>query len=99
MLRWKIDFSEPAQQSFKKLDRITQKRIQKFLNERLISHSDPRGLGKALTEGLKSFWGYRVGDYRIVCDIQDRQLIVLVVEVAHRKGVYDLYQKKIHLEN
>lgn len=50
---------------------------------------DPRHLGKPLSGNLREFWRYRVGDYRLICKIQDDHLLILVVRIAHRSQVYD----------
>lgn len=71
----------------KKLDRQVAKRITSKLRE-ISRLEDPRSMGKALVGNLAGLWRYRVGDYRIVCDIEDDVLLVLVVDIAHRKEVY-----------
>ena len=60
-----------------------------FLDERIRDGEDPRHFGKALRGDLGEFWRYRVGDYRILCRIDDGELVVLVVKVGHRRDVYD----------
>ena len=56
--------------------------------EEIANLDDPRSRGKALTGNLAGLWRYRVGDYRVVCDIEDGVLVILVVDVAHRREVY-----------
>lgn len=68
-------------------DRPTQQRIKSFLEERIQGCEDPRYLGKAL-RGDQHLWRYRVGDYRILCSIQDNRVTVLVVDPGHRRDVY-----------
>ncbi|CDZ31541.1 Hypothetical protein NGAL_HAMBI1145_03030 [Neorhizobium galegae bv. officinalis] len=64
-------------------------RIISFLEERLATHENPREMGDALKgHALGGYWRYRVGDYRIICDIQDQRLVVLVIEIGHRREVY-----------
>ena len=64
-------------------------RIISFLEERLATHENPRELGDALKgHALGGYWRYRVGDYRVICDIQDRRLVVLVIDIGHRSKVY-----------
>ena len=70
-----------------KLDRPTRDRIQDYMDD-VARLRNPRSRGKALTANLAGLWRYRVGDYRIVCDIEDGELVVLVVDVAHRSRVY-----------
>jgi mRNA interferase RelE/StbE len=72
-----------------KLDKNEAKRITTFLRQRLATLDDPRSTGKALTgPQLDAYWRYRVGDYRIICDIQDDVLCILVIEVGNRRDVY-----------
>ncbi len=71
----------------KKLDRHVAKRIIAKLRE-ISQLEDPRSTGKALVGNLAGLWRYRVGDYQIVCDIEDEVLLILVVDVAHRSKVY-----------
>lgn len=85
---WTIDYTAGAKQQLKKLDKQTAKRIRDYMSDRIAKLGDPRNSGKALTGNLGTLWRYRVGDYRVICDIADEQLIVLVVRVGHRKEVY-----------
>lgn len=71
----------------KKLDKQVAKRITAKLRE-ISQLDDPRSMGKGLTGNLAGLWRYRVGDYRIICDIEDGVLLILVVDVAHRREVY-----------
>lgn len=71
----------------RKLDRPTAGRVLDELEE-IAKLDDPRSRGKALTGNLAGLWRYRVGDYRVVCDIEDGVLVILVVDVAHRREVY-----------
>jgi mRNA interferase RelE/StbE len=65
------------------------KRLLEFMDERVVPKSNPRSIGHALTGPMKgAYWRYRVGDYRIICEIQDDVLCVLVIEIGHRKEVY-----------
>ena len=75
-----IKFSETAVKQLKKIDKNTSKRIAKTNN--------PRNIGKALTGPLGNFWRYRVSDYRIICNIQDNNFVILVLKVANRNEVY-----------
>lgn len=85
---WTIDYTETAQKQLRKFDKQIARRILDFLDERVAPTQDPRAMGKALTGPLGSFWRYRVGEYRIVCDIQDGRLRVLVVQIGNRREVY-----------
>lgn len=88
-MAWTISYTETARKQLRKLDRPTAHRILDFMDERIAGQSNPRDLGKALTGStLGSYWRYRIGDYRIICEIQDNKLCVLVVEIGNRREVY-----------
>jgi mRNA interferase RelE/StbE len=89
-LVWTIDYTESAQRQLRKLDKQVARRIVDFMDERIAPIDNPRITGKALAGAVfGSYWRYRVGDYRLICDIQDGKLCVLVIEVGNRKEVYD----------
>jgi mRNA interferase RelE/StbE len=88
-LAWRIELTATAAKQLGKLDKGEAKRITNFLRQRLSTADDPRSTGKALTgPALGTFWRYRLGDYRIICDIQDGALCILVIEIGHRREVY-----------
>lgn len=88
-MSWNINYTGTAKKQLKKLDRQVALRIVDFMDERIAGLDDPRSTGKALTGLLLgAYWRYRVGEYRIICDIQDGALCVLVIEVGNRKEVY-----------
>ncbi|MEX3507875.1 type II toxin-antitoxin system RelE/ParE family toxin [Corynebacterium sp. LK2590] len=87
-MAWEISFSPRAVKSFKKLDTAEQRRVSKFLRE-VGALEDPRLRGKALTANKSGLWRWRVGDYRIIADIVDARVVVVVVDVGHRSKVYD----------
>jgi len=85
-LAWKIEFDPRARAEFAKLDKAIQRRIVKYL-ERL--QDNPRRHGAALQgETLGDYWKYRVGDYRLIADIRDNALTVLLVAIGHRSNIY-----------
>ena len=88
-MAWSVEFDGAAKKELSKLDKPISKRIIKFLRERVAERDNPRSIGDSL-EGSKlgGFWRYRVGGYRLICDIQDEVLCVLVVRVAKRGSVY-----------
>jgi mRNA interferase RelE/StbE len=89
ILAWRIELSGKAAKQLAKLDKVTATRITTFLRQRLATLADPRSTGEALTgPTLGVYWRYRVGDYRIICDIQDGRLCVLVIEIGNRREVY-----------
>lgn len=85
---WTIDYADTAKRQLHKLDKQTARRIVDFMDERIAGPDNPRSMGKALTGPLGGFWRYRVGDCRVICDIQDNALRVLVVQVGKRREVY-----------
>ncbi len=88
-MAWQIEFAPEAEKELSKLDKPVIQRILKFLLQRLAPLDDPRNLGEALRGAeLGKYWKYRIGDYRLVCSIQDDCLRVLVVRIGHRREVY-----------
>jgi mRNA interferase RelE/StbE len=87
-LAWTIDYAQSAKNQIKKLDKAVARRILDFMDNRVAKHEDPRAIGKALTGPLGSLWRYRVGDYRIICELQHSAVRVLVVRIGHRREVY-----------
>jgi mRNA interferase RelE/StbE len=88
-MAWKIEFSAEADRELSKLDGEVIKRILKFLQERVAKLDNPRSTGNAL-QGPRfgEFWKYRVGDYRLICKIEDARVVVLVLRIGHRSDVY-----------
>lgn len=86
---WRVEFTDQAWRELRSLDHQVQRQIQKYLRERIAGEYDPRRFGKALTGNKLGLWRYRIGDYRLVCSIEEDRLIVLVLRTAHRKEVYD----------
>lgn len=86
---WRVEINPDAARDLRKLGANAERLILRYLRQRIATADDPRRFGHALTHGLKSLWRYRVGDYRIVGEIQDDRFIVLVVTVGHRREVYD----------
>src|SRR6266478_3113350 len=88
-MAYNVELSESAERELGKLDASQAKRILKFLHQRVAKLDDPRSIGEALHGSrLGEFWKYRVGDYRLICKIEDDRLIVLVLRVGHRKEIY-----------
>lgn len=86
-MAYKVEYLPRAIKSLKKLDKATAARIFDAMDEVALLEN-PRSQGKGLTGPLFGLWRYRVGDYRVVCDVRDGELVVLVVEIAHRSRVY-----------
>jgi mRNA interferase RelE/StbE len=88
-MAWKIELSVQVDRELSKLDPPQRKRILKFLHERLAALENPRSIGQALRGSeLGEFWKYRVGDYRLICKIEDERVLILVLRLGHRREVY-----------
>jgi mRNA interferase RelE/StbE len=86
---WRVQISAGARKALTKLDPQATRAILTFLDEKVAGQRDPRRHGKPLVGSeLGNFWRYRVGDYRIVADLQDAVVTVLVVRIGHRRDVY-----------
>lgn len=88
-MNWAYRFDERALKELKKLGKPAQKEILAYLDKRIAGKEDPRRFGKGLHANLAGLWRYRVGDYRILCQIMDGELLVLVISTGHRKNVYE----------
>ncbi len=88
-MAWRIELDDAAKKDLAKLDKPVAKRITAFIRERLAVLDDPRSIGDALKGSrLGELWKYRVGDYRIIADIEDGALKILVVKIGNRREVY-----------
>ena len=85
---WTVSISDVAERQLKKLDGPVQKRILDWLDDRIEGCKNPRHFGEPLKGDHAGFWRYRVGAYRILCDIRDQEVIVLVIAVGHRSRIY-----------
>ena len=86
---WRVQFKSRALNQLRLLDSVQRQRIQRYLNERIAVLDDPRQLGLALQgKSYKGLWRYRVGDYRILAEIKDDVLTILVIEIGHRRDIY-----------
>ncbi|MBN1523860.1 MAG: type II toxin-antitoxin system RelE/ParE family toxin [Spirochaetales bacterium] len=83
-----MEFSATAIKQLKKIDKKQQKEILDYLDFDVSPLIDPRSRGKALSGDLKNLWRYRVGDYRVICQILDADLIVFAIAIGHRKNIY-----------
>lgn len=87
-MAWTIKIDKKAVKEIASLDKPIKKRITEFLKNKLANIQNPRSIGEALHGELKKFWKYRIGDYRLICSIEDDVVTVLVLKVQHRKEVY-----------
>ena len=87
-MTWSVEWDDAARRELRKLDRTIQQRILRFFRERIMIDADPRRFGKALQHELQGLWRYRIGDYRVICRIQDERITVLVLAVGYRRHIY-----------
>jgi mRNA interferase RelE/StbE len=87
-LAWNVELTATAVKQLKKLDRKWPSVILDYLEDEIAALHDPRSRGKALSGDKKGLWRYRIGDYRILCQILDRDLVIVDVTIGHRKNVY-----------
>ena len=86
---YNVETAERFDREFKKLDRYTQRMIKGWIDKNLIGCENPRQHRKGLTVNRSGQWRYRIGDYRLICQIDDNRLIILALSVGHRRKVYD----------
>jgi mRNA interferase RelE/StbE len=86
-MNWTISFKNKASKAFSRLDNTIKRRIVSLLDD-IAQMENPRHQGKALTGKYKGLWRYRVGDYRLICKIQDNEVTILVLNIGHRKKIY-----------
>jgi mRNA interferase RelE/StbE len=88
-MAWKVELSATADRELSKLDPQHSRRIFKFLRDRVAQLDDPRSIGEALHGSrLGEFWKYRVGNYRLICRVEDDRLVVLALRIGHRREIY-----------
>ncbi len=87
-MSYSIETTERFNKEFKKLDRYTQRMIKAWIEKNLVGCTNPRQHGKGLTANRSGQWRYRIGDYRLICQIEDDRLVILALSVGHRREVY-----------
>ncbi|OGA06405.1 MAG: addiction module toxin RelE [Betaproteobacteria bacterium RIFCSPHIGHO2_12_FULL_69_13] len=87
-MAWTVEIADTAERQLRKLDPPVRRRIVDWLDDRIEGCKNPRHFGEALKGGRAGLWRYRIGDYRVICDIQDGRLVVLALAVGHRREVY-----------
>ena len=88
MKKYNVELTERFKKEFRKLDKYTQKMLRAWIDKNLVDCEDPRQHGKGLTANLSGQWRYRIGDYRLICQINDDKLIILALTVGHRRDIY-----------
>jgi len=86
--QYKVRIENPAQKSLKKMDKNDSKIIMAWISKNLVNCEDPYIQGKSLQGNLKGKWRYRIGDYRLLCNIDNENIIILVLAIGHRKNIY-----------
>lgn len=88
-MKYSVETTARFDKDFKKLDRYTQQMLKSWINKNLVETENPRQYGRGLTANRSGQWRYRIGDYRLICQINDNKLIILALSVGHRREVYD----------
>ncbi len=88
-MKYQVVYTRAAVKQLKKMDRKIAALIISFIEDKLLYCENPRAYGKALQGNLSNIWRYRIGDYRVLAKIQDQILVITVVEVGHRKNIYE----------
>lgn len=87
-MKYRVETTERFDKEFKKLDRYTQRMIKAWIEKNLVGSMNPRQQGKGLTANRSGQWRYRIGDYRLICQLQDNKLVILALSVGHRREIY-----------
>jgi len=85
---WTIRYLKSARKEAQKIDPQARERIREYMEQRVAGLDDPKQLGEPLKGQWASLWRYRVGDYRVICELRDQELVILVVRLGQRKDVY-----------
>lgn len=88
-MKYQVVYSGRAIKELKKLDKYTKRMIKSWIDKNLVDCEDPRAHGKGLTANRSGQWRYRIGDYRLICQIEDEELVILALTVGHRRDVYE----------
>lgn len=87
-MSYTVEYSSNARKFIKKLDKYTKALLKSWINKNLEGCTNPFQHGKPLTADKKGLWRYRVGDYRLICDVQQDKVIIIIVEIGHRRDIY-----------
>ena len=88
-MKYKVIYTKKAIKSLKKLDPSIRKSIKSWIEKNLVNTEDPRSHGKALSDNRSGQWRYRVGDYRLLAEIDDEKIVIIMVNVGHRRDIYE----------
>ena len=87
-MKYRVEITPRFEKEFRKLDRYTQRMIKGWIDKNLMDCTNPRQHGKGLTANRSGQWRYRIGDYRMICEIKDDKLVILALTVGHRREIY-----------
>ena len=87
-MKYTVEYTKRAIKQLKKLDKQTSALLLGWIEKNLVDCDNPRQFGKGLTANRKGEWRYRIGDYRLVADIQDAKIIILILNIGHRRDIY-----------
>lgn len=87
-MAWTVELDDQAVRDLRRLDPPVAREILRYLRERIATAEDPKKFGKPLSGDKSGLWRYRVRDWRLICRIEEGRLVVLVIGVGHRRGVY-----------
>lgn len=88
-MKYKVEFTERALKDLKKLDRHTAALILGWVRKNLEGCENPRAHGKGITANKSGYWRYRVGDYRLLAEIEDKKITILILNIGHRREIYN----------
>ena len=89
MKKYKVEYTERAIKNLRKLDKYTRNLIVAWIDKNLVDCENPRIHGKGSVQNKSGQWRYRIGDYRLICEIKENEIVILVLEIGHRREVYD----------
>ena len=87
-MNYVVETTPRFDKEFKKLDHYTKRIIKSWVDKNLVNCENPRFQGKALAGNKSGLWRYRIGDYRLIASIEDGKLIILLLEIGHRRNIY-----------
>ncbi len=87
-MAWEIEFDSAADRDLSKIDSHHKRRILLYLRNKIATDGDPCRFGDPLSRNLKGLWKYRIGNYRVICEIQEKKVVVLVLRIGHRSKIY-----------
>ena len=87
-MKYKLIFTKKAQKEFSSLDAYVQRKIQVYLDRHVNDNENPRAAGSPLSGELSNYWRYRIGDYRVICEIRDDIFVVIAIKTGHRSKIY-----------